>query len=315
METVEAAEAQPFERWRDKALPLAQLWRTVIGVVLVIVIWALWTMAVVMSWIMTSLMTAQQPTDIEALIESLIEGRTPPDVMVLLTTFLGIWIGVWVAVRSLHRRRLVTILASDNHIHWREFALGLAVVAGYLVIGVGLSVASGNGPYRSDIVLSDWAMILAPVALLIAFQSSGEELFFRGYIIQNLAARFRSPIVWGFLPSLLFGIGHLGQNGSVAYNLYYLASTVLFGVIAAVVVWRTGGISAVMGMHIGNNLAAFLLAGPDDTMASTQLFLWRTEDMVDGAPFDLGALALLLAYVASPWAPFARRRKEIRAAP
>lgn len=307
--------AQPFERWRDKALPHAQLWRTVIGVVLVIVIWALWTLAVVVSYIVARLMSATQAVDVEGLVDGLIRGGTPVDVMVLLATFLGLWLGVWVATRALHQRAMKTIYSADSRLHAREFWAGFAVIAGYLVLGIGLSVASGNGPYRTDLAIEDWAWIVAPVAALIVFQSSGEELFFRGYIIQNLAARFRSPLVWGFLPSVLFGIGHLGQDGSLAFNLYYLASTALFGIVAAVVVWRTGGISAVMGMHVGNNLAAFLIAGPDDSMSSTQLWLWSTEDMVAGAPFDLTAMLLLLAYVASPWAPFPKRRKEMRAAP
>ena len=38
---------------------------------------------------------------------------------------------------------------------------------------------------------------------------AAEELAFRGYLMQALAARFRSPLVWWLLPALLFGAAAL----------------------------------------------------------------------------------------------------------
>jgi membrane protease YdiL (CAAX protease family) len=320
METDGAAQS-PFDTWREVAQPKAQLWRTAIGIVMAVVIWALWTMLVVVAYLVSRLLSLGDIRhDLDTVINDLIRGATPLDVMALMITFLGLWIGVWVAVRALHGRPLSSILSSERRMRWREFWIGMAIIAVYLALGLTLSALTGNAPRRSGLGLTDWLWIIGPMILLIFFQSSGEELLFRGYVIQNLSARFRSPIVWGFIPAVLFGLGHLGQNGSVAFNAYYFVSTALFGVIAAAVVWRTGGISTTIGMHVGNNIAAFLIAGPDDQMASTQLFLWPSEDMVSSAPFDLLSLSLMLAYVLSPLAPFPRkpllsRRNETRAAP
>jgi membrane protease YdiL (CAAX protease family) len=40
--------------------------------------------------------------------------------------------------------------------------------------------------------------------LVVFFQAASEELVFRGYLPQQLAARGDSPLVWGFLPSFVF---------------------------------------------------------------------------------------------------------------
>lgn len=318
-----APDATPFQRWLDPARPNAKLWRTVVGLILVLLIWAGWTVLVLIAGLFAEIMSQRSNgngLEIERLLRAIATGQTPADVAILLVSFWGLWIGVWVAVRSMHMRKLRTIFGFQQRIIWRDVGLGVAIVGVYIIANLTLSNMTGGTPYRSSVSLVDWLIFVVPITALIFLQSAGEELLFRGYLIQNFAARFRSPLIWGLIPAILFGLGHASSDPTLLMSVYHVVATIMFAFIATVVVWRTGGISVTMGMHVANNFAAFLVAGSNDSMNSTQLWLWNAQDMTGGAWFDLGSLGLLLLYVLSPFAPFPGkplwgRRKETRAAP
>ena len=104
-------------------------------------------------------------------------------------------------------------------------------------------------------------------------QSAAEELAFRGFLMQSLAARFRSPVVWWLLPALLFGALHwnpaeLGANA----GLGVLASTVV-GLALADVTARTGNLSAAIGLHFANNVMAMLVVALPSPVSGLALYL------------------------------------------
>lgn len=312
----------PFARWLDAARPKAALWRTVVGTLVIVLIWSLWSALVIgVTLIVWSLQP--DPPDRETMYAAIASGETPLLLMVMLVTFFGLWFGVWTALRLVHGgQKTRTLFAPEGRVRWREFNRGMAIIAVYLAVSILFSIALGNAPYRSDLSLASWALYLIPGALLIYIQSSGEEVAFRGYLVQQLGARFGHALVWGFLPAFLFGLMHYAETVSVEFGLYYVAATTLFGLAAAVTVWRTGSLATAMGLHVGNNLVAFMFVAPDETLASTQLWLWSSEHLLTTAALDIAILLALLVYVASPWTPFpretalfGRRRNEIRAAP
>jgi hypothetical protein len=71
-----------------------------------------------------------------------------------------------------------------------------------------------------------WASFL-PLALVgVLVQTGAEEVLFRGYLQQQLAARFASPLAWMVLPSVIFALLHyqpelMGENAwlMVAHEL------------------------------------------------------------------------------------------------
>jgi hypothetical protein len=147
-------------------------------------------------------------------------------------------------------------------------------------------------------------------------------LFFRGYLVQQLAARFRSPLVWALVPAILFGLGHYANGASdQVYSAYYVFLAMLIGLVSTACLWRTGSLAASAGIHFANNVAAFLIAGPAEGPGpATTLWAWSKADTMSGAIYDLITLFVLLAFVCSPWAPLPKvqlpdRRKDTRAAP
>ena len=104
--------------------------------------------------------------------------------------------------------------------------MGGVLAAAYLAASLVWSAATGHASaaIRAS-TLEEWLLALGPVATVIFLQASSEELVFRGYLPQQLAARFGNPAVWGFLPSILFGALHAGNMpGDPSFTPYLIVS-------------------------------------------------------------------------------------------
>lgn len=298
----------PFQRWVDLARPRAQLLRTAIGSVLVVVAWLAWTMAFGLVAIGGGLVN---PDALGAAMGQGGASLTYLDAVmamgVLLATFWGLWLGVWLVAKLLHKRDLSTVLAHDRRIRLDYFIVGMALAAGYLALSLGSIWLSGPPPARSSLPIEHWLIAFAPLVVLIFFQTAGEELFFRGYLTQQLAARIPHPLVWGLLPSLAFGLAHTANGGGDAqFTVYYVAVATLLGLVMTALVWRTGGLAAAMGFHLMNNIGAMLLVGIAGVTPPIALFVMDFGTIMGSASTDVLVLGLLLAFVLSPFAPLPR---------
>ncbi len=313
--------SHPFQRWVDEARARVQLWRTALGAVIVVAVWMVWTMTVGFVAIRSGLIKGDALASIMGQSDV---SLTYADVViasgVLFATFWGLWFGVWAAVRLLHKRSLWSVVSAEPRLHLGQFAVGMLLAAGYVGVGMALTSLSGVAPQRSSLPLESWLTSLAPLAVLIFLQSAGEELFFRGYLAQQLAAWVRHPLVWGLLPSICFGIAHAANGGSdVQFAAYYVVAATMLGLVMMATVWRTGNLAAAMGFHFINNIGALLVVNVAGSTPPISLFVISLPDAMASAPTDLLMLGLLLAFVLSPWAPLPKgqplRRNDTRAAP
>jgi membrane protease YdiL (CAAX protease family) len=150
-------------------------------------------------------------------------GRVP--LLLFLASFGALALGTAAAARLLQRRPPATLLGPGGF-RPRAFVTGVAVVAALGLAG-GLA-APLLAPVTRQTGLLAWAAWL-PLALpAILVQSAAEELLFRGFLLQGLAARFRSAWIWWLVPALLFGVLHWnpGAFGADAW-LGVLATTVI----------------------------------------------------------------------------------------
>lgn len=241
-----------FERFITPARAYPQLWRLVLGLVLIAGVYFSW-MALIggLIWLLRGL------DALEGGLMRLADGGDPLSLLVLLCTFAGMGLGAWLAARLLHRRGLGSLIGRPSAV-LRDFVLGLIVMA---LIGGGLALVllpflPGLEP---AIPLRLWLMFL-PLALAgILLQTGAEELVFRGYLQQQLAARFASPLIWMGLPALLFGLAHHAPEAMGAMTWAVVAATGLFGLIAADLTARTGNLGLAWGVHFANNCVAILL--------------------------------------------------------
>ncbi len=290
------------------------LWRMAVGIAVVVAGWLGWTVVIMGAFVVYQLAGGLGITESLTALSSLLATTSPTAVIFQLATFAGIWPATWVALKLLHGQPFGTLLSPEGRMRWGDFGRGLLLAAGFWAITMLVGLAIVGTPERTDLPLSVWALAFAPLAVMVFVQASGEELIFRGYILQQLAARWRNPLVWAALPAFLFGLAHYSSGSELGVGWHYVVVTLLFGLAAAALVWRTGSLAAAMGLHTGMNLFSLSGVGLKGVIEGTQLFLYDASGakilfFVDGA----ATLAILL-FVLSPWCPF-RARDPARAMP
>ncbi|WP_299030343.1 type II CAAX endopeptidase family protein [uncultured Thermanaerothrix sp.] len=211
----------------------------------------------------------------------------PPLLLLILAMLpfpLGGLLGLVIGLRLFHRRSLLSLINPAGRVRWaflwRSFGLWLLLCA------------------LSDLILwlinptnytwaADWSRFL-PYALLaillIPFQTSTEELIFRGYLTQWIGRSrlgFWAALV---LPNLIFALLH-GLNPEVQTYGAWLTLPLYFG-IGLVLSWVTlqsGGLEYALGMHAANNFyAALLVTFPASALPSPALVYMRKYDPVIG---------------------------------
>lgn len=119
-------------------------------------------------------------------------------------------------------------------------------------------------PDLSDLILAPlgrWFVWLIPAALAILLQVATEEIYFRGYLTQQLAAFSLKRRVWMLLPSVYFGTSHLLNCDGLAEGVLWAVWATMLGAACADLTARTGNLGAAIGLHLGNNLFAALVLG------------------------------------------------------
>ena len=195
----------------------------------------------------------------------------------------GLVLVVWGFFRFVHRRKMGWLWSVSPGVRWRYGALSL--VAAFVVVGAVAAWHAWRGPGWQP--GADWGWYALVIVLATPLQALGEEVLFRGYLMQALGTVFRQvwfPIVGS---ALVFAVFHGAQNP------WLFASRLAFGLMAGVLVWRTGGLEAGVAIHIANNLCAFALALSSGTISSlrttTAVGWWQS--LADVAMFAVCALA------------------------
>jgi CAAX protease family protein len=194
----------------------------------------------------------------------------------------------WLLITMVHQVAPRWLSSVQPRLRWR-----------YVWICVGVAIFALNAALLLSLVVTEplhfhmqqgfWGFF-AVIILTSPIQAAAEEVFFRGYLVQALGSLFSRPWFGVIVSSVVFALFHGTQN------LPLFVDRLAFGLLAAILVWRTGGLEAGIAAHVVNNVFAYTIAGLTGSVAelrATQEISWLT------AAFDVGGFALfaLLAYL------------------
>ncbi|HET9872534.1 MAG TPA: CPBP family intramembrane glutamic endopeptidase [Propionibacteriaceae bacterium] len=188
----------------------------------------------------------------------------------------------------MHRMSPGWLSSVQRRIRWRYLLACLAIAAVALngvtllstLVGPAVSINPQPGlwGFLVVIVLTSW------------LQAAAEEYFFRGYLMQAMGSLVAHPWFGVVSSSLIFALLHGTQN------LPLFLDRLGFGLLAAALVWRTGGLEAGIAAHVINNAFAYIIAGLTSSIATIKAI--QSIGWIDAA-FDVGGFAVfaLLAWL------------------
>jgi membrane protease YdiL (CAAX protease family) len=213
-------------------------WRYLVAIVLALVIWIALDVVIVVGLMFSRLMPANVAAELTR--------PTHPVIFFVANglAFATVVAGFAIAAWLVQHKRFVDIIGKWR---WRRFALGAGV---WTVCTVATTLADfvlRPGGFRWSATGATAELALA-AAVGLGVQTFAEEFVFRGYLTQGLLLATKRPLVASVLSGLAFGALHIPNGVPQALN------AVLFGIVAALIAIRTGGIAFTYGMHLVNNL-------------------------------------------------------------
>ncbi|BAY29242.1 abortive infection protein [Nostoc carneum NIES-2107] len=201
--------------------------------------------------------------------------------------------GVLIAVTLIHRRHPRTLITAREKISWRRVGHGfVAWFMPYCLIG-------GLGQYlfypdtfsfNSDLTTF---VRFVPIALVLtAIQTTTEELFFRGYIVQGASIVWTNRIFLALVSAVIFTLPHLLNPEAIAggwltvFFSYFLVPGLLWTIISLI----DGTTELAIGVHFANNIGGILVINAAGTVVTTPALFTVSEYHA-----TYGALSVLVA--------------------
>lgn len=258
-----------------------QIWRLVMGLVLIAAVY------LICNRLIFTLVRQTAGSDADGFFAALANGTTPLAMLALLGSFGFITLGVAVAAWLAHARGFLSVLG-DPGVLRRQFARVFVALL-LLHVAVALLPPWSMGPtLELNMAPGLWLLLLPFTLLAILIQVTAEEVLFRGYLQQHLAARFGSPLAWMVLPAALFGAGHY-MPVAAGENAFLIALWAgVFGVLMADLTARAGTLGPAFAVHFLNNLTAIAIVSLPGELSGLALFL---------APFSLADTAEFRAWL------------------
>jgi|GEM_PF-263189 len=210
--------------------------------------------------------------------------------LVALITFVPLFVAVPLAVRFIHGRPWRTLITPFQSFNFRLVGIGAAVWTGLLVLGLLIGVAFGTDElewvFDPGVFLPNLIVLLA----LLFIQTTAEELFFRGYLVQWFGLVTRNKWVQSAVIGFVFMVPHM-LNPEVADlgGIDYLLGVSGYFFVGFALTWvciNSGTIELAIGAHFANNMLVSVLLSPENSvLGSASLFATGETDLFATAVF------------------------------
>lgn len=240
-----------------------EFWRTILGFLLFIVLISIFYAVILYGWSIfghSSFLNNQKIT-----------------IILLFGSFIIWHLALLTIVKFLHKRSYASLIGVKKKLNWKQFLLATFVTVSVSVVSLiiipfeSILFSQNYLPRIETSYIKEWLPWVLPALIVIFIQVSAEEVLFRGYLLQQLRARFRSYWIWVIIPSILFGIAHYDFNTFENNTFIYMLNAFVFGVLASILTIQSNNISYALGIHFINNIIGVLFFGLGDTLTDLSL--------------------------------------------
>ncbi|MBK6667744.1 MAG: CPBP family intramembrane metalloprotease [Saprospiraceae bacterium] len=199
--------------------------------------------------------------------------------ILLILMFVFAVIALYFVVTKLHYKKFMDLVTPNRMINYNKIAFGfiLWLILSLAMEGANYLMEPENYTIRWN--GSGFIVLLLISITLLPIQTSFEELFFRGYIMQGLAFFTRNKWIAVLGASIFFGLVHgtnpeIEQYGFWTMQLYYIIA----GLFLALITVLDDGLELALGVHAATNIAgATLFTYKGSVLQTDSLFI--TEEI------------------------------------
>ncbi len=208
--------------------------------------------------------------DVESVMKREIETKGENLVLIeSLTPFIVFLGALFLWVKFIHKQSITSLTTSRSKIDWRRFSFAFTTWGSITILIVFIGYLMQPESLTLNFRFNDFLGLLLIGVIIIPIQTSFEEYFFRGYLLQGIGAKFKSRFLPLIITSLIFGLLHMANPevekiGGIIM-LYYIGTGLFLGIITLM----DEGLELALGFHAANNLITALLVTADWTAFQT----------------------------------------------
>lgn len=200
----------------------------------------------------------------------------------LLLSFLAAFFALYFCVRYLHQKPFKTIITAAPTINWSKIAFAFLFWMGASLLVEVVSYVIQPEIYTYQLDWKVFLPLLLMAVVLLPFQTSFEELMFRGYLMQGISL-WKVP-VWVplVITSVAFGLMHsmnpeIGKFGYGLMMTYYIGVGLFLGLITLL----DNGLELALGIHAATNIyGAVFVTFEGSALQTPAIFRLETMDAV-----------------------------------
>lgn len=171
----------------------------------------------------------------------------------------------YLCIRFIHKRSLLSVITIKSRVNWGRIVKGALLWTFILGIFTVPSLIMYPGDYEFTFNPNSFLLLLVLSLIAFPIQSSFEEIFFRGYLMQGIGLLSKRPLIPLIITSVIFGLLHFFNGTSISSSGFIVFYTTILGLMLGIIVLGENGIETAMGVHIANNLYVALLFNSKDS--------------------------------------------------
>lgn len=216
-------------------------------------------------------------------------------VLLLIPFIVGLF-GIWLAVKLLNGRTLKQTITGRSEFAWKRFysAAGIWLVLLILMGIINYALDPDNFEWNFQ---ADKFFVLVLIALfLLPLQTTFEEVFFRGYLMQGILVGFRNRGVALISTTLIFGLLHLFNPEIKEFGVALaLPQYLILGLILGIATLMDDGLELALGVHAMNNvfLAIFITFDASALQTPALFSIKEIDPLVDLIELFIGSLLFI----------------------
>jgi membrane protease YdiL (CAAX protease family) len=246
---------------------LNELWRYAVGVLIIFIGWQfIGAGPLVLILLAKALETGDYPRDVASISNLL--GSNLFFFLALLTFVIG-FLALYLTVKYLHKQSFHSLSTSRKSIDWKRVFFTFFLWAVISVLFIGLDIFISPDDYVYNFQPGPFLVLLLIALILIPIQTSFEEYFLRGYLMQGLGIAAKNRWVPLLGTSLFFGLLHIfnPEVAKIGYGVmvFYIGTGLFLGILTLM----DEGLELALGFHAANNLTAAILVTAEWTAFQT----------------------------------------------
>ena len=161
---------------------------------------------------------------------------------------------IWM-IKPLHGQPFKAVINGTNKVRWKRFFYSFLVWFIIMAVYLAVDISLNGDNFTFNFSIEKFVPLLLIAFLMVPFQTTFEEVMFRGYLSQGVAVWTRNRIWVILIPAFLFGLMHIMNPEVEEYGFWLtMPQYILMGLAFGLVTVLDDGIEVAMGAHASNNI-------------------------------------------------------------